>query len=114
MKGFFLAWILALLSLAAAAEEAYPFNPVGTWMVSHTDGKPFEITARADGSASSTWGKGEEGHWRFEGERLHFTWSDGWHDFIYREGKGFAKVAYEPGAPLTGKPTNRTSAERVE
>ena len=105
---------LMLLSLAASAGGEYPFDPVGTWKVAHTDGVPFFITARADGSAASTWGEGEQGGWTFEGERLHFSWTDGWHDFIYREGDGFAKVAFEPGAPLSGTPTNRTTAEKVE
>ena len=106
--------LLTLFALPATAGGEYPFDPLGRWQVAHTDGVPFHITAHADGSAVSTWGEGEEGSWAFEGARLHFSWTDGWHDFIYREGEGFAKVAYEPGAPLSGPPTNRTTAERVE
>ena len=114
MKRLLSALILALFSLATVAGGELPFDPVGTWKVAHTDGVPFYITAHADGSAESTWGPGEQGSWAFEGERLHFSWTDGWHDFIYREGDGFAKVAFEPGAPLDGPVTNRTTAERVE
>ena len=114
MKRILLAVTLMLLSLAVSADGDYPFDPVGVWRIAHGDGTPILITAHADGSAVSDWEKGEEGSWAFEGQRLHFAWTDGWHDFIYREGSGFAKVAYGPGAPLDGPPTNRTTAERVK
>ena len=114
MKRHLIPLLLTLLTLTAHAGGEYPFDPVGTWKVAHTDGVPFFITAHADGSAESTWGEGEVGGWAFESERLRFSWTDGWHDFIHRQGNGFAKVAYEPGAPLDGQPTNRTTAERVE
>ena len=114
MKRAVLLGIVLWFAAPAWAGGPYPFEPVGIWKVAHSNGAPFHITARADGSASSDWGEGEQGRWAFEGARLHFTWSDGWHDFIFRAGDHFAKVAYEPGAPLTGQPSNRTTADKVK
>ncbi|MBY0526439.1 MAG: hypothetical protein K2R98_23800 [Gemmataceae bacterium] len=109
-----IALLLLLVVCGCSGKPAAPFDPVGHWKLLHTDGKPFYITVKSDGTGTSTWGEGATGTWKFEGERLVLTWTDGWTDVITKDGDGFKKIAYEPGRKPEGAPTNSGKAERID
>lgn len=111
----FTAVILSLLLAPAALTAAeLGYDPAGRWSVQHTDGSEFVITLHKDGTAESTFGEGERGAWRVEGETVHVFWTDGWDDIIYRNGPGFRKSAWEPGARRDGDPTNDGPAKKLD
>lgn len=106
-----LAW---LLLAGTAAAQAPPFDPVGRWRFLHTDGSPFTGRLAPDQTATSNFGTGERGIWRWEGNAVRMMYTSGWDDLLVREADGrFVKRAWEPGADRCGPPTNQGPAERI-
>ncbi|MBI3924212.1 MAG: BMP family ABC transporter substrate-binding protein [Armatimonadetes bacterium] len=90
-----------------------PFQPLGRWLIHHTDGTPIRVTVRSDGTCASDWAAGEYGVWRFQDDRLFLVWTDGWLDVIQRSGEGFEKRGWGPGIPRDDPPTNLNRAEKT-
>jgi hypothetical protein len=87
----------------------------GVWKVEDTDGKPFQITLSADGSAKGDRaGEGLSGTWKEEGEAAVIHWDSGWTTKILKEGGEYKKVAFDKGKPLDGTPSNSSKAQKVE
>ncbi len=106
-----LAW---LLLAGTAAAQAPPFDPVGRWRFLHTDGSPFIGRLAPDQTATSNFGTGERGIWRWEGNAVRMMYTSGWDDLLVREADGrFVKRAWGPGADRCGPPTNQGPAERI-
>lgn len=85
----------------------------GTWKVSDTGGKPFEIVLAADGTAKADReGEGMEGNWKKDGSSAVISWKSGWTTKITKEGDKFTKVAYEK-ADTSGAPKNSSTAEKI-
>jgi hypothetical protein len=95
----------AFASLAASEFE-------GVWSVKDTNGKAFEITLSADGKATGTHQEAKAGTWKQEGDSAVITWSTGWTTKITKEGDHYVKSAFKKGAPLDGKPTNTSEAQK--
>ena len=107
---------IALLPLAGRAADAPkpgPFQPVGLWRFHHTDGTPFLARLMADQSATTDWGGGERGIWRWEGARVRVVYTDGWDDVLYLRDGRFRKAGYEPNADRCGTSSNDTGAEKL-
>ena len=103
-----------LLIVGTAAAQNPPFEAVGRWQFRHTDGSPFTGRLMPDKTASTDFGKGEHGIWRWQGTALHMMYTDGWDDVLTLEADGrFTKRAWGPGADRCGPPTNSGSAERL-
>ena len=110
---FSIAAISALALTAAAAFAADDF--AGTWKVTDTSGKAFEIVLSADGAAKADRsGEGMTGTWEQEGDAAVITWDTGWITRIGKEGSGYKKTAYEKGAALDGTPSNSSDAVKVK
>lgn len=112
------AWRLSVLAgvllAGTAAAQPHPFDPVGDWRFLHTDGSPFTGRLTADQNATSTFGAGERGIWRWEGNAVRMMYTSGWDDLLTREPDGrFVKRAWGPGADRCGPPTNSGPAERI-
>lgn len=107
--------VLACVMLAGtAAAQTPPFDPVGRWRFRHTDGSPFIGRLTADQAATSDFGTGERGIWRWEGNGLRMIYTSGWDDLLTREPDGrYLKRAWGPGADRCGPPTNTGPAERI-
>ncbi|BBK33524.1 hypothetical protein EDC65_3360 [Stella humosa] len=103
--------LLALLP--AAAHAAGPFQPVGLWRFFHTDGKPFLARLMPDQSATTDFGQGEVGIWRWEGQRVRVYYTSGWDDVLYQKDGVFHKAGWAPGADHCGPPSNDAVAEHV-
>jgi sporulation protein YlmC with PRC-barrel domain len=87
----------------------------GVWKVEDSNGKPFQITLSADGSAKADRaGEGMTGNWKEEGGAAVITWDTGWTTKIIKEGNKYKKTAFEKGKPSDGPPTNSSGAEKVE
>ena len=108
---------LLLVSLAACSHMATnsleSSDYVGAWKVTDTKGEPFFIQFDADGTAKSTWGKGESGSWQLVDGSARVVWSTGWTDVLSRDGQRYTKSAYRPGNSPPAAPTNTGPAERV-
>lgn len=102
----------AMLPLAATAADR-PFQPVGLWRFFHTDGSAFLARLHPDQSATTTFGQGEVGIWRWEGDHVRLYYTDGWDDLLYRRDGAFRKSAWKPGADRCGAPTNDTPAQHL-
>lgn len=104
---------LAALALATTASFADDFE--GTWKVTDTSGKAFEIVLGDDGAAKADRsGEGLTGTWEEEGDAAVITWDSGWITRIAKDGDGYKKTAYEKGADLSGDPSNSSPAEKVK
>lgn len=111
MKRFLFALILA--GAAYAAPSQFP-NPVGNWMIYHTDGAPIRVTLYPDHKAVSSWGdEGQKGRWEIVHGRLVMRWSDGWRDVVSLYEGRYEKLGYAPGNRDQAKPSNRTAAIKV-
>ncbi len=86
---------------------------VGKWRVGDGTGRTFTITLSPDGEAKKSLGDGH-GTWTVEHGEAVISWDDGWHDVIRRSGKKYMKVAYSPGAALSGDPSNTAEAIAAE
>jgi hypothetical protein len=108
-----LALALLLLLSPATARADGGFQPVGLWRFFHTDGSAFLARLRPDQSATTDFGQGEVGIWRWEGDRVRLYYTDGWDDVLYRRDGGFRKSGWAPGADRCGTPSNDTVAEHL-
>jgi len=104
---------LLLLAAAPAAAADGSFQPVGLWRFFHTDGTSFLAHLRPDQSATTDFGTGEVGIWRWEGGKVRLYYTDGWDDLLYAAGTGFRKSGWAPGADRCGTPSNDTVAEHL-
>lgn len=96
---------------AALAEEQF----AGTWQVSDTNGKPFEIVLKDDGTASANRaGEGMSGKWTKSGSAAVITWDTGWTTKISEQGDGYVKTAYKDGQSPDAKPANSSEATKVK
>ena len=109
----------AILGLAAAVAispgvslAASEFE--GTWKVTDTGGKPFEITLSENATAKADRGEGMSGTWKEEGKTAVITWNTGWVTKITKEGNRYKKSAYRKGQSLDSAPVNSSAAERVK
>lgn len=108
-----LAALFALGAVSGMSLAAGEFD--GVWKVSDSDGKPFEITLGADGTASaSRSGEGMTGTWKTEGQSAVITWNTGWTTKITKDGDAFRKTAYKKGQSFDDKPANSSDAEKVK
>jgi hypothetical protein len=101
---FFAAVIGAATAFAALA--ASPFE--GTWSVTDTDGKAFDITLGADGKATSTHPKEMTGTWTEDGGAAVVKWNSGWTTKIVKDGDGFKKEAFK----ADGSPASSSAATK--
>ena len=101
---------LAIMSISASAASIFE----GAWKVKDTDGKPFEITLSADGTAKASRGEGLAGTWKDDGTAAVITWDTGWTTKIMKDGNQYKKAAYGKGQPTDGKPVNTSDAEKAK
>jgi hypothetical protein len=87
---------------------------IGKWEMGVDSGtqRSFRVTLDRDGQAHKTIGS-DHGTWTFVDGNARITWDDGWRDVITQVGSKYEKRAFEPGKPLTGKPSNVTEARRA-
>ncbi len=99
----------ALVTVSALAASAFE----GTWKVSDTDGKSFEIMIAGDGTAKADRaGEGMKGTWKDDGSAAVITWDTGWTTKITKDGDKFKKTAFKKGD--MEKPANSSPAEKVK
>ncbi|MCX7355075.1 MAG: hypothetical protein NTY59_09635 [Alphaproteobacteria bacterium] len=102
------------LPCAAFASDAKPaFDPVGLWRFHHTDGSSFLAHLKPDQTATTDWGGGERGIWRWEGERVRIYYTDGWDDVLYARDGAYRKSGYAPDADRCGPASNDAGAEKL-
>jgi hypothetical protein len=105
--------IVALMMAAAASFAASEFE--GTWSVTDTSGKAFEITLASDGTAKANRSsEGMTGTWKEEGTAAIIKWNTGWTTMIAKDGDKYTKTAFKKGEPTTGKPINSSPAEKTK
>lgn len=105
----------AVLGIAlAGAASAEPFDPVGRWTFHHTDGTAFTARLMADQTATTDFGDGERGIWRWEHDAVRIVYTDGWDDLLSRTPDGrFRKRGWQPGADRCAAATNETPAAKI-
>jgi len=110
-----------------ASERSAPANGAftaaevpGTWSLTDDENVTFDVVLSAEGSAVSNWSKGpqgakgEEGRWALKDGCIEIDYTDGWHDAIIRDHRGWlVKQSYAPGASRSGPPTNHGQAVRT-
>jgi hypothetical protein len=106
--------VLMTLMPVAAPAGGQPFDPVGLWRFHHTDGSPFSAWLKADRTATTDFGEGERGIWRWEGARVRVMYTDGWDDVLYLRDGEIRKAGYAPEADRCGPASNDTAAEKLE
>ena len=87
---------------------------IGKWQVRENENSisTFTITLDPNGQATKTLGS-PHGTWVLVDGEARISWDDGWHDIIKKVGDKHEKFAYEPGKPLTGEPSNVTTAKSL-
>ena len=87
---------------------------VGKWKVGvGAASGTFLITLDRDGQARKSLGK-SHGTWKVVNGEAQISWEDGWHDIIRKVGDKHQKVAFEPGKPLDGEPSNVADAVNTD
>lgn len=115
-RRFLLGLGLLILPVSGWAQQPapHPFDPVGRWRFFHTDGKPFNARLMPDQSASTDFGSGERGIWRWEGQAVRVMYTDGWDDLLSLTANGgYVKAGWAPDADRCAAPSNRAAAEKV-
>lgn len=101
---------IALSMSAFAALAAEDFK--GTWKVTDTAGKPFEIVLEDGGKAKADRsGEGLAGTWTAQGDSAVIMWDTGWKTTIAKTADGYTKTASKKG---DGKPAATSPAEKVK
>ena len=86
----------------------------GHWRLWDSKGAPFEVDLHADGKADGTHNDAmKHGTWAEEGGAAVIHWNTGWTTRIARQGQGYEKTAFKPGAAMTDKPTNHSAAVKA-
>jgi hypothetical protein len=103
------------LTIAGCSPPAAKSDFAGTWKVSDTSGKPFEIVL-ADGGTASANRSGEalSGTWKEDNGAAVITWSEGWTTKIAKEGDAYKKMAWDKGVSMDKPPTNTSAAEKAK
>lgn len=108
---------LGLTALPLPAEDGLP----ETWEVGDGDGGTFRIClmdghfARTNYAQGDNGYLGERGFWRRTGPQTVVFYDSGWADVITeREDGTFTKEGFAPDTPLSGEPTNHSTAKRVD
>ena len=110
-KVFHKAGMLALILLMGVSVRAFAGEFDGVWTLDDSNGKPFTATLSADGKASGTHNTSlKHGTWKEVNGTAVINWTTGWTTIISKQGDKYTKAAYKPGAKLTDKPTNTSSA----
>ena len=107
---------LLVLPVSGWAQQPapHPFDPVGRWRFFHTDGKPFNARLMPDQSATTDFGGGERGIWRWEGQAVRVIYTDGWDDLLSLAlNGGYVKAGWAPNADRCSAPSNRAAAEKL-
>lgn len=87
----------------------------GQWQLKDSQGKPFEVSLHADGTADGTHNDAmKHGTWSEEGGAAVIHWNTGWTTRIARQGQEYVKTAFKPGTSLADKPTNHSDAKRID
>ncbi|GEM_PF-3019356 len=118
VRRFTFGLLLGLLAMSASGwtqqPTPHPFDPVGRWRFVHTDGKPFNARLMPDQSATTDFGAGERGIWRWEGQAVRVMYTDGWDDLLsLAPGGGYVKAGWAPDADRCAAPSNRAAAEKL-
>ncbi len=102
-----------LIAATSAALAASTF--AGTWKVSDTSGKPFEIMLKDDGTAAADRaGEGMKGTWKEEAGGVVIAWDTGWTTKISKDGDKFKKTAFEKGKPMDDAAAKSSPAEKLK
>ncbi|MEZ5826913.1 MAG: hypothetical protein R3D01_00355 [Hyphomicrobiales bacterium] len=108
---------IAAIGIAAALTSSPSFAGAwaGKYMTEDTKGNPFAITLADDGTAAGEkLGHELNGTWAAEGGAAVITWSTGWTTKISKDGDGYKKSAYRPGAAIEDGPTHTTEVDKIE
>ena len=101
-----------LAMVVPAGESLADSEFVGTWQVTDSHGKPFNIALLPSGTAEATLGgEGMSGTWAEEDLSAVITWDTGWTTKITRTGDAYIKTAYDETATT---PTNTSVAEKID
>lgn len=105
---------------AVVVQPAAEADYLGIWKVQDGKAREFFIELKAGGVAASKWAaaaeqnRNEVGTWKLVGGAAHIVWGNGWREVISRTGEGFVKKAFAPALSLEGKPSNQSSAVKVD
>ncbi|HEY8084962.1 MAG TPA: glycoside hydrolase family 43 C-terminal domain-containing protein [Methylophilaceae bacterium] len=101
----------AFLLLMGISASVFAGEYDGVWTLDDSNGKPFTATLSADGTASGTHNTSlKHGTWKEQDGKAVINWTTGWTTIISKDGDHYSKAAFKPGAKLTDKPTNTSSA----
>mgnify|MGYP005759162271 CR=1 FL=1 len=67
-------------------------NWIGKWIASDKWQSEFSIVINDDGTASSNYGSGEVGEWKFVDGNLEIFWDSGKTDYFFNGVMGFQKI----------------------
>ncbi len=106
-------WLAAAALFIGICGAALASEYEGSWMLTDTDGKPFEITLNKDGTATGTHKDTmKQGTWKEEDGAAVIHWNTGWTTRIAKEGDKYVKTAFKPGVPTSGRPANTSEARK--
>ena len=67
-------------------------NLLGEWIASDKWQSEFSIKINEDGSASSNYGSGETGNWKFTDGNLTIFWNSGKTDYFFNGVMGYQRI----------------------
>lgn len=114
-------WVLVACLLACGSVCAEPRRVPEIWACKDGDGETFDLLLWPDGTAVSTWVKGndgaagERGIWHRLGRNTLVLFVDGWTDRLSTDKSGETRhQGYQLGTPIDGEPTNEGPALRLK
>lgn len=114
MKRLLPSLLCLYLGLIPCAVHAEPtIQGVGLWWVSHGTGEPLQLRLYPDGTAWSDYPANNPGRWEAKNDRIVCLWADDWKEILIPSNSRWIKLGFRPGHPLTGPPSNQSSAIRA-
>ena len=76
-------------------------NWLGEWIASDKWQSEFSIKINEDGSASSNYGSGETGNWKFTDGNLTIFWNSGKTDYFFNGVMGYQRIRKDKNESYT-------------
>lgn len=112
IRRFLVSLTFALAFSTSGAVLAGEFE--GGWVLNDSNGKPFDVSLNADGTASGTHNDSmKEGTWIEVDDAAIIHWNTGWVTRITRQGDKYFKQAFKPGTSLSDNPANTSDAQKT-
>jgi len=91
-----------------------PFNYLGVWRITGADGKFYQVTLNADGTASTDMYGNQKGDWEIKGGKISIDWRGAGNDFLVKQKSGVYKLQTSTSTVKGGDSSATFPAQRIK